>query len=423
MVLEEEKRVVSKGVSISFWPIRLLFKILAYAVALLIAFILIVTIYSGLTTGQLPERVLVSLQTLNIDKPVLNAVDFIYNIATAKYVEEGQIGYVGTTKTVEEKIGINIRDFKPRSKNAQLNEPILATGQIEITKASDDQDINLKFNKACYLQDYTDLETPRQTIITPIQQIVNKGMSNFVFSVRCEFPQGFSEVEPIYVTTVSEKTTMAKTYDLKVLRFNPEFTYEQKITWLPYTKNKYVNGDQTRTPTWDVSLGPASLRIGSSDSQPFYSNDQHDLLVYVESNWPGDIKEINNIELQIPDNIQLLTDNKYCDFKRNGNTYELSTPVLQETKLDCTSKKTLNELKNFWAGRTTDLTVEECINKYKKKFEFSCPFTILDAEQVESQTPISVRANYIYEMQATSSMTLLNSGEGEYSGAGAGRTY
>lgn len=404
------KNYVSSGVSIGLSPLRFLLKIVSLTIGLLFAFLFLSTIYFGVTTGELPERLLIALETINLDKPVLSGIEFIYNIATAQYVKEDQIGYVGTTRKVEEKVGISIKDFKSRDNNVRLNEPILATAQIEISKAPEDQNILLKFEDACYLEDYT--EQARETRVIPETELISAGMNNFIFSARCEFPQGFSELEsygPNELVNKTETTDVKKTSDLKVLRLNPKFTYEQVIVWLPYTKERYVSGEKTRTPSWDLSVGPASLRIGSSDSQPFYMNDQHDLYVYLESNWPGDIKEINNLELNIPDNIELLTDSKYCDFKRTGNSYQLSSMILQKTKIDCNSKDALEGLKSIWPGRTTDVTVEECINKYKKKFEFSCPFILNDAERVESQTPIKVRASYIYEMRAINSITLLDS--------------
>ena len=404
MVIRE---TLSKSpIQIAFSPIKFFFRLLATLVALLIALIIISTIWYGFTRGELPEQIRIGLEKVNLDKPVVSAVNFIYNIATGRY-EEVDTGFSGTTRTVEETIGINIKDFKPNKDSIGLNEPVLARATVEIIKTPENKEINLDFSEACYLEDYTDLESPREVIANPTEKRITN-QENYVFPVRCEFPQGFSEIGAYYGTDVTKKTEIKKTSDLKKLRFMPRFSYAQEIDWQPFTKSIYESSDKTTNPTWDLSEGPASLRIGSKESQPFYAEEQHELEVYLESNWPGNIKLVKAIRLEVPNDIELLTDNKFCDFVSSGNGYILKAPALEETAIDCSSKSGRERIKMLIPRVQSDITFDECIKTYKNEFKFSCPFLVKNAEQIASRTQINIKANYIYEMQGTSSITLVD---------------
>ena len=433
MVLNRIKAAAQKGpgevLAIPFKPFRWFFMIILWAIAILFTFLIIWAMFSLITQGQLDQRILITLQTLNIDKPIVKGLDFIVSITSGKYLtEQTQIGFAGTTTEIEEKIGINIRDFKPRESTVTLKRPILATALVEISKTPANQPIFLNFRDACYLQDYT--EAQKETIVIPPteKQIVAE-QEGTVFQVRCEFPEGFNEIEPYGGKSTTETagkiisertlgiisqekaqaaTSISKDYDLKRLRLIPLFRYSQKIAWHPFTKELYSSSDKPMNPTWDVSNGPISLRIGSDESQPFYTNDEHMLYVYLSSNWPGQIKELTDIQIEAQNNMQILDNNQFCDFKRVGNVYKLTDEAKKKTKIDCTSKDTLLALAGVEAGRTSALTYDECIQKYKSEFKFSCPFVVTDAEKVASRTQLGVSANYIYEMQATTSITVLN---------------
>jgi len=398
----------SGGFELGFRPVKKVFSAFLFLIGLSFAIIILSTIWYGFTRGQLPSIIVIALEKVHLDKPIVSLVGFIYNIATARY-ENVNTGFAGTTTTVQADIGINVKDFAPNKDTVALNEPILARATIEVVKTPQDKEIRLDFSNACYLQDYTDSNAPGQVIVSPINKIITN-QENYVFPVRCEFPQGFTNVGNYSLTDITQKTTVTRTSDFKKIRFTPSFNYVQEIDWQPFTKYVYESTDTVMNPTWDLSDGPASLRVGSEESQPFYSNDQHELYVYLTSNWPGSIKAVNSLQLALPNDMELLTDDKFCDFVSSGNGYILKAPVLEKTKIDCGSKDVIEKIKMYIPIVQSSITFDQCIKDYKGEFKFTCPFVVRNAEKISSRTQINVKANYIYEMEETNSITLVNTG-------------
>lgn len=268
--------VLEKEVKRSFKPITLTFKMIAWVLSILVFLYISIVIYYGfIGQGQLDQRILIGLESVNLDKPFVSAVGFLRSIATGEYwTQPTQIGFAGTTTEVEEKIGISISDFKPRESTVTLKRPILATALIQISKTPANKPIFLNFRDACYLQDYT--EAQKETIVIPTEKQIVAEQEGTVFQVRCEFPEGFSEIEPyggksttetagtaiskaslgiVSKEKAQEKTSISKDYDLKRLRLIPLFRYNQKISWQPFTKETYSSSDKPMSPTWDVSNG------------------------------------------------------------------------------------------------------------------------------------------------------------------------
>ena len=398
-----------------FKPVEIFFRILLLTISLLLVIFFSVTIYYGfIGKGQLPERALIVLEQVNLAKPAASVVSFLGNIARGDYWTQTEVSTIGATKEEQEIIGMKINNFKPRENIISLNQPITATAQIEVSQASEDKDIVLDFRNACYLEDYTDTTPQRDVIVTPQQMLIYSGQSNFIFSARCDFYEGFDESN--------------SSQDLKVLRLMPSFAYEQKIDWQPFTENRYTKNENVPgVINWGLSTGPASFRIGSDESQPFYANTEHMFYAILKYNWPGNLKNINNLEINLPQDIEFLTDDQICDFERYGNSYRLKSSILQDTKIDCSSKEVLknivskipsrswmpdfikNNLKAY-AGNPQAITYKNCIDIYKNEFQFSCPFIVIGAESKASQTQITAKVNYIYEMSATSSISLVASG-------------
>ncbi|MBU0929938.1 MAG: hypothetical protein KJ623_02605 [Nanoarchaeota archaeon] len=414
-------------ISTSFVPIRIFLRIVAIIIAILIFIFITSTLYYGfIGKGQIPERILVGLESVNLDKPVLNAVDFLYGIASGSYATQTEVSTIGATKEEQEIIGMKINNFKARKSVVSLKEPITATAQIEVSQASEDKDIVLDFRNACYLEDYTDGEVPKEAIVTPQQMPIYVGQNNFIFSARCDFKDGFDVISSTKITENSE--LVSTTTDLRILRLMPSFVYEQKIDWQPFTENRYTKNENVPgVINWGLSTGPASFRIGSDESQPFYANTEHMFYAILKYNWPGNLKNINNLEINLPQDIEFMTDDQICDFERYGNSYRLKSSILQDTKIDCSSKEVLknivskipsrswmpdfikNNLKAY-AGNPQAITYKNCIDIYKNEFQFSCPFIVIGAESKASQTQITAKVNYIYEMSATSSISLVASG-------------
>ncbi|MBS3163329.1 hypothetical protein J4427_01430 [Candidatus Woesearchaeota archaeon] len=400
------------GFSLGFGIVRRIIKFLGFFAGLFVAYIVLSIIWSAFITGQIPEYAAVGLERIGLLDFAVNAADKIYSISSGNiYKEENAVGFSGTTRTVKEAFGIEIQEFAPDKKVYQLNEPIRARALVKVIKTPEDEDISLDFRDACYLEDYTDIETPKEVVVNPEDRIITN-QENYIFPVWCEFKHGFSEI--LYysgatdVEAVKEKTSIKKTSDLKVLRFTPRFSYSQFIGWQPFIKETYEPDDKIREPTWDVSEGPASLRVGSDESQPFYKNDQHELKIILTKNWPGSIKSLNSVVIGLTEGIELLTDNKFCDFALTSYGYVLKAPALEETKIDCSSSSTLEKLKALTPFKS-DVTIDQCIKQYKSEFKFSCPFIVTSAEQIASRTQVNVKASYIYEMSDANTITIVDS--------------
>lgn len=423
--MADRESISKKPKDIAFAPIKWIARLIIWAGALLIFLVSFSIIYYGFFgQGQLPERITLGLEKVNLDKPVLSGVDFIYSIASGKYWTQ-DITPIGTTKEEQVEIGMKINNFKPIENVISLKQPVTATAQIEVSQAPEDKSILLNFRNACYLEDYTDLESPKEAFVSKEEKVIVAGQDNFIFSVICDFPKGFDE---LLVIELGDKGKLVENSgsDIKTLRLTPSFVYEQKIDWQPFTKYQYSTDDKKGQDiiNWGQSTGPISLRIGSDESQPFYINDQHMLKVILRYNWPGEIKGINDITIENPGDIELLTSDRICDFERYGNKYKLKYPVLQDTKIDCSSKeirKTIvseiasaswmpdiaKTLVGKYAKNPQEITYDECIKIYKNEFQFSCPFVVTNAERKAARTQLSVTANYIYEMSATSSVNLV----------------
>ena len=110
----------------------------------------------------------------------------------------------------------------------------------------------------------------------------------------------------------------------------------------------------------------------------------------------------------LTEEIELLTDNKFCDFALTSYGYVLKAPALEETKIDCSSSSTLEKLKALTPFKS-DVTIDQCIKQYKSEFKFSCPFIVTSAEQIASRTQVNVKASYIYEMSDANTITIVDS--------------
>lgn len=405
---------LGKGFQFGFGPVKKVIYILGLGIGFFVAYLLISGIWYGFTTGQAPKYLLTQLEKVGLSDIFVTVVDKVYLWSSGRiYTEQDVAGFSGTTRTVEETFGIEIQEFVPDKKIYQLNEPVLARALVKVIKTPKDEDISLDFTNACYLEDYTDIETPKEVIVNPTEKIITN-QENFIFPVRCEFSQGYSEMkaygESSVGKTITDKATSvtAKTSDLKRLRFTPKFSYSQFIGWQPFIKDEYEPDDKIREPNWDVSEGPALLRVGSDESQPFYKNDQHELRIILTKNWPGSIKSLNSVEIGLTEGIELLIDNEFCDFTKSSYGYVLKAPALEETKIDCSSDITLAKLKALTPFKS-DVTIDQCIKQYKSEFKFSCPFIVTSAEQIASRTQINVKASYIYEMSKANTLTVTDS--------------
>lgn len=401
-----------KGFHWGFGPVRRIFNILGLGIGLYLAYLVISGMWYGVTVGQAPKYLITQVEIVGLKPAFVWLVDTVHSVSSGNiYTQQDVAGFSGTTRIVKDIFGIEIQEFVPNKKIYQLNEPVLARALVKVIKTPADKEISLDFTNACYLEDYTNLETPREVVVNPTEKIITN-QENFIFPVRCEFSQGYSQVGQYYsgatsIATVKEKTSVEKTSDLKILRFTPKFSYSQEIGWQPFIKSMYEPDDKIREPTWDVSDGPALLRVGSDESQPFYTSDQHELRIILTKNWPGSIKSLNNVEIESTEGIELLTDNKFCDFARSGNGYVLKAPALEQTKIDCSSSSTLEKLKALTPFKS-DVTIDQCIKQYKSEFKFACPFVVTSAEQIASKTQVNVRVSYIYEMSDANTITITN---------------
>ncbi len=381
------------------WGIFLIFKIIGWVLGIFIFVSIVIFIGNGIAKGELIDNIQIKLEEWGLSVPLTRFFDRYYSILSwesALSPEEDVFGFQGSTETEESDFGLDIESFTPRESVVSTNEPILTRSKIKVGEIPEDKQIELNFENACFL------ELDSDNFVTydadPARALIMEGMEGRIFTVLCEF-EGVSDDYVGFLGT--------REYDTKKIRFLPKFHYNnQKVSWYPLIKDVYSSGDEVSEPTWNVKKGPASLRLGSSESQPFYVDESgYVLYVNLKVDWQGDIKEIKNIELDTGDSIRLNTDSNFCDFKFSNGIYILKSEVLDEANIDCTNKDNLKA----YAKRigVPYLSTTDCLEKLKNEFTFECPFVVNNAESRISQTRVTANADYVFEMIRTTGIKVV----------------
>ncbi|MDD5133074.1 MAG: hypothetical protein PHD81_02910 [Candidatus Nanoarchaeia archaeon] len=267
---------------------------------------------------------------------------------------------LGPTDTVEETINLKIEEFKATPQDVDIGQPVIARAVIK-AQAPVNKDITLDFTDSCFLSNYSGPITitvadPKNPNDFSKQRFIPEGRSDS-FSVSCKFLNGL------------------QTKQIAKLRLQPTFIYNQEVSWRVLAKGEYEMNDVSIPSTWGESKGPEIITFGSFDNQPFYTEEAHLLDIKLSQNlaWNGFIKEIMDIEINVPREARLLTQEVDCHFQDAGyNTYAIKYSALEKANIDCNNLEILKALGN--SLRRPSMNTDDCLLAIKRQFEFTCPF-------------------------------------------------
>jgi len=295
-----------------------------------------------------------------------------------------------------EEFGVKINSFKPDLAVYSVEEPIEVIADMKV-KSPLDYDIVINFDKSCDNQ-FKPSTSKDYTIYAGKEESL---------SVSCESPTGYTEDE-VFKGADSEKQIVTKQ-----ITFAPSYDLAQEVTLNVITKNNKLKEDQIIGKIRSVKQGPMTLELSSTNSQPFYTGDINHIYLTLTNNplvWNGNLKELKELILYIPNSIELLSegdeDSKFCDFEKESTEddytiYSLKSELMDKiNKLDCSITETYSPFGSK----------QDCLDKARETFRFTCKFKVIEAEEEASQiSPLKSKVEYTYGIKKVASIGIIKS--------------
>lgn len=229
------------------------------------------------------------------------------------------------------------------------------------------------------------------------------------FTVTCVFPGGVviedlskikvTRIAKVYVDYDFSTKAMHNAYFLS--KNNADYLISKGVDPFVYYNIKDPLLKSDRTVRSVATQGPINLGIGTFDSQPFSENVPYFLGVTLTNNddWFGSLKELEDLSLYLPPNINLAGENNLagdCDFHYTGQTdqygfkiYSINDNKLEQANKDCSKGALVDQL----------LTQEQCLSFFKTNLNYMCKFMVVEDLSDDSMfyDVMRTEADYVYE--------------------------
>lgn len=398
-----------------FWITAL--KIIFFIIFLLIIFFIINLFLTG-TAQAYGQRVLVAAENFPVIGPTL--VNFFSKGATY-YLEPEKIGTdpwrSTVTKNVDNRnLGLEIGRLNPLKSFYYSEEPIEAFSQVEMTSLSDiDIKFECKASKKLFRQDAVEGESVPERISEKIApEDLEEGLSIFVSKpVRCKYPEFEKEerekTEVRLELSALYKFTTNAYYDIYVL--SEEKLAKKGIKGMDLFESEgidnpnlyLVRGEQVDTKPVNTP-GPFDIKMKSRYSQPLTETEDYFFSLALEKDlsWGGDIRELTNLYLGLPDSFELDEEGDFEFFETNANDN------YKRYKLKDSALERVNEICKVFGLLSFN---PECLDKIESSLNigFSGSFRIDQIEEDEIYfKSIRLQAEYIFESSKSTIVPLLD---------------
>ncbi|MBS3168764.1 hypothetical protein J4216_06565 [Candidatus Woesearchaeota archaeon] len=323
-------------------------------------------------------------------------------------------------KNTNEKIGVEILEFGPRSKFFRPNSPISLRGRIRVQGL----DKPTKILTYCVLEDYKKEEPIGAQLLGTsasgnTANIFAKQATELV--VNCEFPEGLSvekQVTSKFAKLIVIYEFQTKAYqriwaldraalnDLESNGINPFNYYSIKDELL---SSNGISRSKT-TP------GPVNLGLQVDFPQPITTGSRYDILVQLSRNLDrGNLQRLNYLRIQVPSAQDLSIDlegeqglgfGSRCDFEYIGETdeqykeYELIASKIEETNVEC-DKPLIEFALDLDKASKAFITEQDCKSIFKEP-TFTCNFILTQAPNNMQSDIIKAEAGYTYQVERSS---------------------
>jgi hypothetical protein len=366
--------------------LKFIFGIIVLALVIYFIIFMVVVVKTG-TAETIGENVWVALENTwagpIVEKIGLKAILLATKPET---LITGEYGFEAQVDKNEENpyLGVHINKFSPKSRVFSSGENIIFTAEVAASSLAEDTVV--RFN--CKLKDYNDEDYGYGEAKIP-----SEGADNEIslpkniksqFYVTCEFPEGIiveekeitakkAIIEAIYDF---ETNAYVKTYFLNKDKY--DYFISNNINPFDYYGIKdrnHLKGDNTALPHY--SDGPIKLSINSKQTQPLTKGIKYLLEVKIKNKQDyGMIDKLNSLVIELPDQIKLIEDSS-CDFVSTGEKTETGLNIYRIIDGSNTLKR-INRDCSLSALFGEDLSVEDCVNRYKSSATFQCWFTSAD---------------------------------------------
>jgi len=338
------------------------------------------------------------------DSDILNTLPDVENPFSTMNPEQFNT-YDSLVKENEENedLGVEIVTFEPLSNYFLIGDSIQLRGVIKSSSLSDEDSVAF-IN--CELEDYYG-----DVIIDPEEINVPGEGRVETTDILCSFEGGLDE------SSNSKKATLTVNYGFYSLATYDTYIMERsEYDYLVYDKGVDPFEEYGFSPEniksnnimQSVTFpGPVNLAISTNTPQPFYDEQEILFIVSLKEEWAGNLWQLDDLKLKIPEEINLDEDTAFCDFVDSGEIegnykiYDLKQEELDEVNSACSPEM----LENI------GMSEQRCISELKTEIQFLCKFTILGLPENQNllHTNIVAETNYIYEIEETTSVKILGS--------------
>src|SRR3989344_489115 len=315
-------------------------------------------------------------------------------------------------------LGVKITSFRAIRdviKTERFTKEFQITEAIAEGYASSTEPTEIKFS--CLTEDNKLGEVANRNNILQIS-----GSGKQFFSIKCIYPKGSFEINTNKATD-SKTIRIRATYDFTTQSYIPIYLirkdvfdelrekgsrgpvrFEYNIFEENNIQDEHLN-EQDGIAESVYTKGPIKLELRSQYTQPyteegpFGSGSSYTLDIKIDDDisWTGNIEQINEFYLYIPEEIDLISDNfEYSAAEDNFNVYKAKDSLMQELNNVCKSKD----------KKIIDLMDEDCWRR--GNIITSVEFSVNDAPDEISNTFIRARVNYKFNDEKQDTITFIN---------------
>lgn len=301
-----------------------------------------------------------------------------------------------------EDLGVEIVSFEPWSNYFFVGDAIQVRAVVKSSSLSEeDSSATLK----CELEDYYG-----EIIIDPEEiNIPGEGRIETT-DILCSFESGLDEISNSKKVTLNINYGFYSraTYDVFVMEKSDYdyFVFKEldPFEGIGFRPENIKSNNIMQSVTFP---GPVNLAVSTVTSQPFYDGQEILFIVSLKEEWTGDLWQLKDLRLKVPEEINLDEDTTFCDFVDSGEiegnykVYNLKQEELDEVNGACSPEM----LENI------GMSEQRCISELKTEIQFLCKFVILDLPENQNllHTNIIAETNYIYEIEETTSVKITGS--------------
>ena len=368
-------------------------------------------------------------------------VPFLKSLGLEKLTPSGALQASSFNAEVEKnaensELGLRITKLEPFGKIFS-GEPIEIIGTLKAASPTD----NMEIEVSCSLDDYSGEKLIEAEVLATgaeRNRVIIQKDQNEIIQATCYFPKGINVDEDEDQFFTAKKVTMYTSYNFKTAATHKVYTLakEEKLAYLKRGIDSKGIFDEAgiKDPllTYDGKIrskytyGPIALAIATEQSQPLTEDTTYIFKVGLTSNsdWHGNIKSLQNLEIQVPHYFTLQgdpgfieDDRSQCAFSNTGNTiedsnsngdpyhykvYKLRDSELNQMNADCS----VSGLKD------SPLTRQDCIEIFKQR-PFRCKFKIENhAPPTLQWDEIRAIARYNYETEMSKAINIIKIPEG-----------